>query len=80
MRNGKDKAMEDNETLLKFWAYRHIDGHIHVKRFTSQDAIDDAYDSPFVDTVLDPFDSASRADAEALAIKRLSLTDVERQR
>lgn len=49
---------------MKYWAYRHINGHAQVKVFRGDKAtIEDAYDSPFVYAVLEPYESASREDA-----------------
>ena len=45
--------MDEENELKRFWAYRHIDGHIHVRRFFDLADVEDAYDSDFVDDVLD---------------------------
>ncbi len=59
--------MSEQDEPRKFWAYKHINGHIQVKRFTSQEAIEDAYDSDFVDNVMPTFEAINRADAESKA-------------
>lgn len=51
---------------LKWWAYRHVNGGVHMKRFHGQDAVEDAYDSDFVDDVLDPFVAETRNEAELI--------------
>lgn len=57
---------------MKYWAYRHTDGGIHVKAYREdaphvRDSVDDAYDSPFVKHVLEPFPANDRAEAEQIA-------------
>lgn len=61
----------DEEVQPQWWAYRHINGGIHVKSFTLQDDLESAYDSDFVDEVLDPYPAENRAKAEEVAIARL---------
>lgn len=51
---------------MKFFAYKHINGQIFVKRH-SQATYDDAFESDFVDEVSSVIDVASRADAESWA-------------
>lgn len=55
---------------MKFWAYKHINGTIHVKICRGnfwQDAIDDAFASPFVEDVVVPFEAETRDKAEEVA-------------
>lgn len=57
---------------MKYWAYRHIDGGIHVKAYREDAAharasVDDAYDSPFVEDVLEPYPANDRQEAEKIA-------------
>ena len=59
--------MDEENELKRFWAYRHIDGHIHVRRFFDLADVEDAYDSDFVDDVLEPFQAKNRAEAEGIA-------------
>lgn len=69
-------GFEDVDTeseVAKFWAYRHVNGGIQVKRYTSEDAIDDAYDSPFVDEVLEPYTAKDKAEADRIAKERLTV-------
>lgn len=59
----------------KYWAYRHQSGHIHLKRYwgdeAAKDALDDAYDSPFVERVLDPFEAETYDEAVKIARNHL---------
>jgi hypothetical protein len=60
---------------MKFWAYLHESGHIHLKRYwgkETQSAIDDAFDSTFVVDVCDPFEASSRDEAVKIASQKLS--------
>ena len=54
--------MSDNELL--WWGYRHTDGGLHVKRYFN-DPLDlvEAQESPFVDSVCQPFPASSREEA-----------------
>lgn len=61
---------------MQFWAYRHVDGGIHVRAYRAdgsktQDAINDAFESDFVDDVLDPFEAENREQAEQIAKQKL---------
>lgn len=57
---------------MKYWAYRHINGHASVKVFRGdKTTIDDAYESPFVYDVLEPYESASRDTAVRYAKENL---------
>lgn len=67
---------EQVNTLKQFWAYRHINGGIHVKAYrddlpNARASLDDAFESDFVDDVLDPFPAQDRADAERIAKVKL---------
>jgi hypothetical protein len=63
---------DSEEEPQMFWAYRHINGGVHLKNYWgNHDAIDDAYDSDFVDDVLEPFTAPNRAEAEIIAKDRL---------
>lgn len=68
---------------MQFWAYRHTNGSIHVKTYRAdathtKAAIDDAFESDFVDDVLDPFEAENRTQAEQIAKQRLdSLKDAK---
>ena len=61
----------DNTEVSKYFAYRHINGRIMVRRFTFQDSLEDAYDSDFVDQILEPYEAKNRLDAEQIAVERL---------
>lgn len=57
---------------MKYWAYRHISGSIHLKAYrddmpNARASVDDAYDSDFVEDVLEPFAADNRAEAEQIA-------------
>jgi hypothetical protein len=60
----------------KYWAYLHINGGIHVKAVwdilgKGDPAIDDAYTSPFVAEILQPYMANSREEAEGIARAKL---------
>jgi hypothetical protein len=64
---------------MKFWAYRHINGSIRVKAYrddmpNARASVDDAFESDFVEDVLDPFPANNRAEAEQIA--RLALDNL----
>jgi len=46
-----------------WWGYLHVNGGIQVKRFFSQEDLDDANESPFVKRVFEPFEANSREQA-----------------
>ena len=53
-------------TKQKFWGYKHINGTLHLKSYSgnfAKDAVEDAYDSDFIEDVLDPFEAANREEA-----------------
>lgn len=47
-----------------WWGYLHQSGTFHTKRFFSQEDIDEARSSPFVDSVFGPWECNSKEDAE----------------
>jgi hypothetical protein len=60
--------------MTKWFAYRHINGNIKVKRYDptfGKAALNDAEESDFVDYVLQPYDAENRADAERIAVEEL---------
>lgn len=65
--------------MMKFWAYRHVNGGIHVKSYwgkmtdDSDPDLDDAFESPFVDKVLYPYEAENREEAEKIAKDRLKV-------
>lgn len=49
---------------MKYWAYKHANGSLHLKVFRGDTAsVNDAFDSPFVDDVMDVFEAENREDA-----------------
>lgn len=65
-----------SEQIRQFWAYRHINGSIHVRQYradlpNARESIDDAFESDFIDDVLDPFPAHDRAEAERIAKMKL---------
>lgn len=71
-RAAAESRFQTKGATMKFWAYRHIDGGIHVKAYrgdlpNARAAVDDAYDSDFVEDVLEPFPADSRGEAEQIA-------------
>lgn len=70
---------------MKFWAYRHINKTIHVKSYradmpNARASIDDAYESDFVEDIIEPFEASGRAEAEVIAKQRFDrlATAIER--
>lgn len=58
---------------MKYWAYKHVNGTLHLKVFRGDTAsIDDAFDSPFVDDVMDIFEAATREEAQQQVKKYFS--------
>ena len=55
------------EALTRWWGYRHVNGNYQVKRHwgdaMSAAAMQDAYSSPFVDEVCQPFEARGRQQA-----------------
>ena len=58
---------------IKWWGYLHANGSIQVKRFFSQQDIDEANDTRnhCVQRVLGPFDADNREDAKMIVQKAL---------
>jgi hypothetical protein len=68
--------------MRKFWAYRHVDGGIHVKAYWEtlcgiDPALEDAYDSPFVDEVLEVYEAENRENAENIARDKLKTNTID---
>lgn len=61
----------EEEEQSQWWAYRHINGHIQVRRYYDRAGIEDALDSDFVEDVAGPYTAENRAKAEEVAIARL---------
>ena len=60
-----------NSEPVLFWAYRHINGHIQVRKYYDRLGIEDALDSDFVEDVAGPYPAHNRKEAEQIAISRL---------
>lgn len=56
---------------MKWWAYLHTNGSLHVKRFFSFEDIDEAVESEFVSLVTPAFDADSREQAIIIAQEKL---------
>lgn len=52
-------------TGCQWWAYRHVDGGIHPKRYFGPEDLKEAKESPFVEEVRGPIEG-TREDALAL--------------
>lgn len=52
---------------LEWWAYRHINGAMQVKRYFGMQDLDEAATSPFVKDILQPFKARNREEAAAHA-------------
>lgn len=69
---------ETTDARRRYFAYRHISGHIHVKRYDpefGQENVNAAEDSPFVDYVLAPYEAKDRTEAERIAKEKLSVKE-----
>ena len=53
--------------MIEWWAYRHTNGSIQVKRFLDWESIDEAHSSPFVVEVHGPYAAEGREEAVAIA-------------
>lgn len=49
---------------IMWWGYQHSNGSLHVKRYFSEDQIEDANESPFVQRIFGPWDVSNRSEAE----------------
>jgi hypothetical protein len=58
--------------IISWWAYRHINGAILVKRYFDERDIEEALESPFVDEVIGPFHADNAEQARAWAKLKLS--------
>lgn len=47
----------------KWWGYVHTNGSIQVKRYFDKRDIEEAYESPFCDIVIEPFYCDNREEA-----------------
>lgn len=60
---------------MLWWGYKHIHGSYQAKPYFDRIDLDDAYASPFVDRVAEPFEATSREDAIAKIIIGCLCTD-----
>lgn len=58
---------------LAWWAYRHINGTIQVKRYFSREDLTEADESPFVSERTDVFHADDREAAEEKAKELLTI-------
>ena len=49
---------------IKWWGYLHNSGTLHTKRYFSQEDIDEANESPFVQVVFGPWEVNNKEEAE----------------
>lgn len=49
--------------MNKWWGYRHISGSVQAKPYLSPQDLEEAYESPFVEEVVRPFECNNREDA-----------------
>jgi len=62
--------MVEIEGMNKWYAYDHVNGELHVKRYFDQGDIDEARKSDFVARVDGPFEARDRDHAIEIAMKR----------
>lgn len=68
----KDGVSMDTEDKIQWWAYRHTNGEVKLKRYFEQRDIDEANESVFVDLTYGPFE----ADSRDAALEILKLADM----
>jgi hypothetical protein len=68
-------VQRERKRQMTYWAYRHINGTIKVEQFIDADSLDAAYESDFVDEILDPFKAESHKQAEQIAREELSVKE-----
>jgi len=58
--------------MINWWAYLHTNGRVQVKRYFGDPLdLEEAQESPFVVTVMQPFPAINRESAVALAEDKL---------
>lgn len=67
-------AIKKDLKQIQWWAYLHTNGNIQVKRYLDKRDIDDAWESPFVRDVMNPFTAEDRADAMKQAEEHFEIT------
>lgn len=55
--------MESPSNQQLWWGYVHVNRHVQAKRYFSPDDVNDAYNSPFVRSVIEPFYANGREEA-----------------
>ena len=53
--------MEIGEIL--WWGYKHTSGSLQAKRYFDKKDLEEAYESPFCDNIVKPFEAKSREEA-----------------
>lgn len=48
---------------LTWWGYKHVSGTLQAKRYLDKRDLEEAYQSDFVDQVVQPFEASSREEA-----------------
>jgi hypothetical protein len=56
---------------MPWWGYLHVDGTIHVKRFSDHRDLVEAQASPFVSKVIDVFNAPNREEAVRITTQTL---------
>jgi hypothetical protein len=64
---------------LMWWAYRHVDGSVPVKRYFGPRDVSEAQESEFCDEVVQPFTAANASEARAKALALVGRTVRERR-
>ena len=61
--------------MKQFWAYRHVDGHIHVKNYNPSfpEEVTNAESNTNIVDYLPPYEASNRAQAEAIAVEELGV-------
>lgn len=62
-----------NYLPVGWWAYRHTNGGIQLKRYFSESDLEDADESPFVQKRTGVFEACSREEAFAIAKEKLGV-------
>jgi len=57
--------------MLEWWAYRHTNGHVLVKRYFGLEDLTEAKESPFVDQLVGPYMAKNREEAVMIATDSL---------
>ena len=60
-----------NHNLDTWWGYKHVNGKYQAKRYFDQRDIQEAYESPFVDSVTNSFQAKDRNDALNIVKQKL---------